>query len=117
MSPSPAGPELEVPPNSTATVEGRKAMELVKLHPLSGVAARGPGGIVDRRLGLLLVALSALVWGSLGVTTKQVFNVAATNAYSVTLLRALVALSASLVICVLVLGKATFRITRSDLGI
>jgi drug/metabolite transporter, DME family len=92
-------------------------MELVKLHPLSGAAASRPGGIVDRRLGLLFVALSALVWGSLGVTTKGVFNVAATNAYSVTLLRALVALSASLAICVLVLGKATFRIARGDLGI
>jgi drug/metabolite transporter, DME family len=92
-------------------------MELVKLHPLSGAAASRPGGIVDRRPGLLFVALSALVWGSLGVTTKGVFNVAATNAYSVTLLRALVALSASLAICVLVLGKATFRIARGDLGI
>jgi drug/metabolite transporter, DME family len=72
---------------------------------------------VDRRLGLLLVALSALVWGSLGVTIKGVFNVAATNAYSVRLLRALVALSASLAICVLVLGKSTFRIALGDLGI
>ena len=92
-------------------------MELVKLHPPPGVAARGPGRIADRRLGLLLVALSALVWGSLGVTTKQVFNITATNAYSVTLLRALVAFSASLAICVLLLGKRTFRIARGDLGI
>jgi DME family drug/metabolite transporter len=72
---------------------------------------------VDRRQGLVLVALSALVWGSLGVTIKGVFNVAPTNAYSVTLLRALVACSASLAICTVVLGKRTFRIARGDLGI
>jgi len=88
-------------------------------HPPAGLmmAASGSRGVVDRRPGLLLVALSALVWGSLGVTTKGVFNVAATNAYSVTLLRALVAFSASLAICVLLLGKRTFRIARGDLGI
>jgi hypothetical protein len=37
---------------------------------------------VDRRLGLLFVALAAIIHGSLGVTTKGVFNVATTNAYS-----------------------------------
>jgi DME family drug/metabolite transporter len=76
-----------------------------------------PGGIVDRRLGLLFVALSALVFGSLGVTTKGVFNVAATNALSITLLRAIVALPTSLAICALILGKRMFRIARRDLGV
>jgi drug/metabolite transporter, DME family len=91
-------------------------MECVKRQSPFGVEIR-PVSVVDRRLGLLLVALSALVWGSLGVTTKGVFNVAATNAYSVTLLRALIALSASLAIRALVLGKNTVRIARGDLAI
>ena len=88
-------------------------MECAKRQPPLGAGIR-PVSLVDRRVGLLLVALSALVWGSLGVTTKGVFNVAATNAYSVTLLRALIALSTSLVICALVLGKSTVRIARGD---
>jgi drug/metabolite transporter, DME family len=91
-------------------------MECAKRQPPLGAGIR-PVSLVDRRVGLLLVALSALVWGSLGVTTKGVFNVAATNAYSVTLLRALIALSTSLVICALVLGKSTVRIARGDLAI
>ena len=72
---------------------------------------------MDRRLGFLFVALSALVFGSLGVTTKGVFNVATTNAFSVTLLRAMIALPATLVICALILGKSMLRISRGDLGI
>jgi hypothetical protein len=63
------------------------------------------GGAVDRRPGLLFVALAAIIHGSLGVTTKGVFNVAATNAYSITLLRAIVALLACLAICALLLDK------------
>jgi drug/metabolite transporter, DME family len=72
---------------------------------------------VDRRLGFLYIALSALVFGSLGVTTKGVLNVAATNAFSITLLRAMVALPASLAICALILGKSMYRIARGDLRI
>lgn len=72
---------------------------------------------MDRRLGFLFIALSALVFGSLGVTTKGVLNVAATNAFSITLLRAMVALPASLAICALILGKSMYRIARGDLRI
>jgi DME family drug/metabolite transporter len=72
------------------------------------------GGAMDRRLGLLFVALAAIIHGSLGVTTKGVFNVAATNAYSITLLRAIVALLACLAICALLLGRRMFRIARGD---
>src|SRR5262249_47986803 len=42
------------------------------------------------------------------------FNVADTNAYSITLLRAIVASLACLGICAVVLGKRTFRIARRD---
>src|SRR5262249_33452879 len=66
------------------------------------------------RLGFLFVALSAIIFGSLGVATKGVFNVAETNAYSITLLRAIIASLACLGICAVVLGKRMFRIARRD---
>ena len=69
---------------------------------------------MDRRLGFLFVALAAVIHGSLGVTTKGLLNVATTNAYSITLLRAIVALLACLLISVLALGKRTFWIARRD---
>jgi drug/metabolite transporter, DME family len=72
------------------------------------------GGALDRRLGLLFVALAAIIHGSLGVTTKDVLNVAATNVYSITPLRAIVALLACLAICALLLGRRMFRIARGD---
>jgi DME family drug/metabolite transporter len=70
---------------------------------------------VDRRLGFLFVALSAIIFGSLGVATKGVFSVAATNAYSITLLRAVIAGLACLAICALALGKRAFRVARRDI--
>ena len=69
---------------------------------------------MDRRLGFLFVALAAIIHGSLGVTAKGVFNVASTNAYSITLLRAIIALLACLAISALVLGRGMFRIARGD---
>jgi DME family drug/metabolite transporter len=69
---------------------------------------------VHGRLGFVFVALSAIVFGSLGVTTKGVFSVAPTNAYSVTLLRALIACLACLATCALTLGTRTLRIARRD---
>jgi DME family drug/metabolite transporter len=69
---------------------------------------------MDRRLGFLFVALAAVIHGSLGVTTKGLLNVATTNAYSITLLRAIGALLACLLISVLALGKRTFWIARRD---
>src|SRR5215471_12529554 len=69
---------------------------------------------MSSRLGFVFVALSAIIFGTLGVATKGVFNVAATNAYSITLLRAIIALLACLGICASVLGKRMFRIARRD---
>jgi len=69
---------------------------------------------VTSRLGFLFVALSAIMFGSLGVTTKGVFRVATTNAYSITLLRAVIALLACVAICAPVPGIRMFRIARGD---
>jgi drug/metabolite transporter, DME family len=69
------------------------------------------------RLGFLFIALSAVLFGSLGVATKGILEVAATNALSITLLRAAIALPTLSAICAFMLGKRMFRIARGDLGI
>ena len=47
-----------------------------------------------------------MLFGSLGVATKGIFEVAQTNALSVTLLRAAIALPALAAMCAFVQGKA-----------
>ena len=56
-----------------------------------------------------------MLFGSLGVATKGIFEVAPTNALSVTLLRAAIALPALAGMSAFVLGKGMFRISAGDL--
>ena len=70
---------------------------------------------MDRRLGFLFVALAATIHGSLGVTSRGLLTVAATNAYSITLLRAAIAFLACLLISLLVLGRRVFWIALRDI--
>ena len=72
-------------------------------------------GSAPGRLGFLFIALSAVLFGSLGVATKGIFQVATTNALSVTLLRAAIALPALAAMCALVQGRQMFRIAADDL--
>lgn len=67
--------------------------------------------------GFLFIALSAILFGSLGVATQFVFASAPTNAYSVTLLRALIALPVLVLISIPLAGKKFFAIARRDLRI
>lgn len=67
--------------------------------------------------GFLFIALSAILFGSLGVATQFVFASAPTNAYSVTLLRALIALPVLILISIPLVGKKFFAIARRDLRI
>ena len=68
--------------------------------------------------GFIFIALSAILFGSLGVATQFVFQSAPnTNAYSVTLWRALIALPVLILIAIPVVGKKFFNITRRDWGI
>src|SRR5215831_4625345 len=73
--------------------------------------------VIGRRAGFACIALSELLAGSLGVTTKAVLHVATTNALSIALLRALIALPLLVVINALRLGWNAFHIARRDLGI
>lgn len=79
--------------------------------------ATGTGPYRTSRVGFFFIVLSALLFGSLGVTTKGVLNVATTNAFSITLLRAIIALPTLLAISAVILGGNMFRIAVSDLRI
>jgi hypothetical protein len=67
------------------------------------------------RLGSLFIALSTVLFGSLGVATKGIFQLAKTNALSVTLMRAAIALPALAAMCAMVQGRRMFRIAAGDL--
>ena len=67
--------------------------------------------------GFVFIALSAILFGSLGVATQFVFASGATNAYSVTLLRALIALPVLALLSAFAVGKKFFALSRRDLGI
>src|SRR5262249_28395637 len=73
--------------------------------------------VIGQRAGFACIAVSALLAGSLGVTTKAVLRVATTNALSIALLRALIALPLVIAISHFVLGRSAFDIARRDLGI
>ena len=67
--------------------------------------------------GFTFIALSAILFGTLGVTTKAIFNVSDTNALSVTLIRGLIALPILLVISLFLLRGSFFKIAWHDLRI
>ena len=65
--------------------------------------------------GFVFVALSAILFGSIGVTTRGIFAVGPTNALSITLLRALIALPAIFAIGIFILRRKLFAIRTADL--
>jgi DME family drug/metabolite transporter len=69
------------------------------------------------KIGSLFIALSAIVFGSIGVTTQGIFAVSATNPFSVTWWRALIALPVLALITALLLRRRLFVIARRDLVI
>lgn len=67
--------------------------------------------------GFVFVALSAIIFGTIGVATKGIFAVSDTNALSITVWRTLIALPTLLGIGFLVLRGKLFSIQRRDLGL
>jgi DME family drug/metabolite transporter len=67
--------------------------------------------------GLWLVLLSAVMWGTVGVTTKTIYGLAATTPSSIGFFRLAMAVPVLLLICWLNLGQQMFRVTRRDLGL
>jgi DME family drug/metabolite transporter len=69
----------------------------------------------EARVGLLLVMFSAMMWGTVGVTTKALYGLAATNPLSIGFFRLALAVPALFLGCGLLLGRRTFQVTRRDL--
>lgn len=67
------------------------------------------------RGGLLSIALAAVLWGTVGVTTKLLYQVAATNALSVGFFRLALAAPLLLAVAWARLGRRTLAIARRDL--
>lgn len=70
---------------------------------------------LNARRGLVLILIAALLWGTVGVATKAIYNVAATNALSIGFLRLAIATPVLLVTCWRALGRRAFRVARRDL--
>ena len=61
------------------------------------------------RGGLLLILLAAILWGTVGVTTRAIFTLAETTALSVAFLRLALAVPVMVVTTAAVLGRRGFR--------
>ncbi|HWQ13289.1 MAG TPA: EamA family transporter, partial [Roseiflexaceae bacterium] len=66
------------------------------------------------RRGLLLIGLAALLWGTVGVTTRTLYEITATNPLSVGFFRLTLGALALLVGGAALLGRRAWRIGRRD---
>lgn len=67
------------------------------------------------RTGLFLVMLAAVLWGTGNAVARTIYDLTATNAFSVAFLRMALSVPALLLICYLTLGRRMWAIHRSDL--
>lgn len=67
--------------------------------------------------GFIYIALSAVLFGSIGVVTASIFHVATTNALSITLWRAFIALPILFLISLIAVGRKMFVVQPRDLRI
>jgi DME family drug/metabolite transporter len=70
----------------------------------------------NARQGLLLIVAAAVLWGTVGVTTKSLYGLADTTALSIGFFRLALAAPVLLVVCWYSLGPRAFRIPFRDLA-
>ncbi|GAB4436062.1 MAG: EamA family transporter [Chloroflexi bacterium OHK40] len=68
-----------------------------------------------RQVGMLQITLAALTWGTIGVAVSLLYGVATTNAFSVGLLRLLIAAPALLLLSRVLVGPGFWRVQRRHL--
>ncbi|NWF80438.1 MAG: EamA family transporter [Chloroflexi bacterium] len=68
-----------------------------------------------RRVGLALISLAALSWGTIGVAVGLLYQLVATNPFSVGFLRLLIAAPAMLLLSRIIVGPAFWRVQRPHL--
>jgi drug/metabolite transporter, DME family len=71
----------------------------------------------ESRRGLLLIVLTAVLWGTVGTAVKFIYGLADTNPLSIGFFRLVFSAPALLAACWHLLGRRTFRIARRDLGL
>ncbi len=69
------------------------------------------------RQGLLLILIAAVLWGTVGIVTKALYDLTTTNALSIGFLRLAVAAPALFLACWSLLGRRTLSVARRDLGL
>ena len=67
------------------------------------------------RSGLLMILMSAILWGTVGVFVQRLYSLSEANPLSIGLFRLGIASPTLLLVCVSHLGWQTFRIARRDL--
>jgi DME family drug/metabolite transporter len=71
----------------------------------------------DSQRGLVLVMLSAVLWGTVGIATNLLYQIADTNPISIGFFRLAFAVPALFVACWFIVGRRMFHIHRRDLGL
>jgi DME family drug/metabolite transporter len=69
----------------------------------------------ERRTGLILISIASLTWGTIGIAVSLLYATAATNPFSVGLLRLLIAAPALLLMSRALLGAGFWRVQRRHL--
>jgi drug/metabolite transporter, DME family len=69
------------------------------------------------RRGLWFIIVAALLWGTVGITTKLVYDLTSTNALSIGFYRLALSVPALLLACWWQVGRAALKVTRRDLGL
>jgi drug/metabolite transporter, DME family len=72
---------------------------------------------VESRRGLLLIMLAAVLWGTVGISTKTIYQLATTNPISIGFFRLAISLPVLLSVCWAKQGKRMFQISLGDLGL
>lgn len=71
----------------------------------------------DARRGLLLISMTALLWGTVGVASRAIYTIAETNALSIGFFRLAFAIPVLLLACWRIVGPRIAPISRHDMGL
>lgn len=71
----------------------------------------------DARQGILWIALAAVMWGTVGVATRGLYEISTTNPLSIGFFRLAISIPALAIACWRVQGRAMFQVSKRDLGI
>ncbi|WP_041262790.1 EamA family transporter [Citrifermentans bemidjiense] len=71
----------------------------------------------ESRRGLLLIMLAAVLWGTVGISTKTIYHLASTNPLSIGFFRLVFSLPVLFSICWARQGKEMLHVSRGDLGL